>query len=213
MGLFGLFASLIGLGAMAKDVVSDAIDDGVGREKAIHEGRSTYIAGGKIKSTETGRQCSRTTDYLTRHDWLIDTKTGERIEDITDSINRAKQREIKRLAEIDECKFYRTTRFDNNMVRSWVYVNDDMPGKFFRQSGYGDKMKFVEGILEPKYGLRKHGELQVGLMQHAMEYKPDGTLIGEEPQNIYNWDNVEKTRQKDRALKEHERQTLSERFW
>ena len=54
MSLFGLFYTAFGLGVLAKDAISDSIDDTKSREKAEREGKDTYLVNGhKMRSTDT----------------------------------------------------------------------------------------------------------------------------------------------------------------
>lgn len=177
MGFFGLFVSIIGLGAMTKDAISNSIFEQRSYEDSVRKGYSTFFTGNgsQRRSVKTGRLCTERMDYTTHHNWLVDSKTGEKIEDITDRINREREMEIKRKAYDKGIKFYRTTRFDcQPRYRSDVYINDDMPGKFFDWDPINDKYK--EGrLIDSIVG---NGKKVVDTdINNRIYYKPDGTII------------------------------------
>ena len=139
MSLLGLVVSLFGFGAMAKDAISDAIDDGVKSSRAESKGEPVYYVNGRIqRSTKTGRDCDvwRMDD---NHYWVIDRKTREKVEDYTAWLNAKKTAENKAKALANGNKFYRTAEFDGvNGAWSAVYVCDDYPGKYFEESDNWD---------------------------------------------------------------------------
>lgn len=177
MGLFGLFVSMVGLGAMTKDAISNSIFENNSYQKAVKNGDSWYFTGhgSQRKAVKTGRLCTEEIDYTTHHNWLVDSKTRERIEDITDRVNREREVEIKQKAYDRGIKFYRTTKFDcQPRYHSDVYVNDDMPGRYFhwnRIDNEYEEGKLVDGIIG-------NGKKVVDTdINNRVFYKPDGTKI------------------------------------
>ena len=152
MSLFGLFHVAFGLGTLAKDAISDSIDDVRSREKAEREGRPTYSVNGyKVRSTQTGKDAY--IDYgfrKTDHIYVRDRKTNQIIEDITLKKNATNQLlEIKKAKENGSI-FYRTTQFDSR-EQSRVYVCDTIPGYFREEMKNGEKL-YTEGKLISAYG-------------------------------------------------------------
>lgn len=146
MGLFGLFATLFGLGAMAKDGVSRWITSEEAKQQAEAKNRSWYLTGNgaEIYSTATGRRASTTMDFTTKHEWLVDARTGERIEDLTLRRNKEKTEENRRNAHAEGKRFYRTAMFDvPPCTKPTIYICDDFPGIYF------DKHSIIDhGIIE-----------------------------------------------------------------
>ena len=131
MGLFGLFASMVGLGAMAKDSISEAIETEKSYQKAKETGAITYYgAGSKQYDTRTGRQISMVTDYATGHSMMVDTRTRECLGDYTLLNNRKKYEEEKRSIP-KECVFRRIPDYDCNFRKGNIWVTDKMPGQYF----------------------------------------------------------------------------------
>ena len=186
MGLFGLFNVAVGLGVITKDAISDSIEDSKQREKAIREGKPMYSVNGyKTMSTQTGQKCMVITDYDTYHQWIIDTKTGRKIEDLTIRKNKEDTEKSRREAHEKGEKFYRTCEFDIfPRSASMVYINDDMPGKFFmRISTMEDNNRkfvtyYIEGeLVDNNIGKLKKKRVDIGTdYRNMVEYNPDGTI-------------------------------------
>ena len=72
MGLFGFFATMVGLGAMAKDGIERSVSSSNAYNKAIANKDDWYFTGNgaQMKSTKTGRECYTEKDYKTGH-WLV----------------------------------------------------------------------------------------------------------------------------------------------
>lgn len=156
MGLFGLFVSIVGLGAMAKDGVSRSIHESKARDRAERDGKSFYLTGNgsKINSIETGKQCS--ISYENGHCILTDTKTGKFIEDVTLKENRQKENDERRTLP-SYCVFYRKHDWDYASHHHNIWVSDKIPG-FFRFNGIGSDIKpdstFNQGELVDGTGSR-----------------------------------------------------------
>ena len=177
MGLFGFIISIIGFGAMAKDSISDSISDSINIEKAQQDGREFYSVNGyKTRSTKTGRDASFKYDPITKHQTLIDSKTREVIEDFTVNNNIKKTEENRRKSIEKGWKFYRTAMFDcSPLYWSDVWVNDDMPGKYFHKiDSMNNGITFYEGTLKNCFS---RGQKEVSYSFANNEYKPNGTLI------------------------------------
>lgn len=163
MGLWGLFTMMFGLGVVAKDAISDSIDDVKQSSIAERKGKPVYWVNGRImKSTKTGRECNY--DKLDdNHLWVVDRKTKEKIEDITAQKNREKTAINKREAFAKGYKFYRTAEFDG-ACGAWsdIYVCDDYPGKYFSESNCMDyglvkhEKVYSEGEVKDFVNKRKH---------------------------------------------------------
>lgn len=187
MGLFGLFATLFGLGAMAKDGISDMIDDADKYQKASNAGCPWYTVNGyRTRSTQTGRDAYRTTDFNTQHVWLVDKVTDRRIEDLTLYYRRQTTEKNRKEAYSQGKKFYRTAEFDMNGSQSCdIYVNDDMPGKYFYQVSngyeYGGGFQYQEGELvsKPKTLNPDRKEVKWDYANRVWYYE-DGTLVTDE---------------------------------
>ena len=178
MGLLGFVNVMFGLGSLAKNAIDESISDATNREKAERLGRSTYSVNGyKTRSTKTGNDCWYKDDPDTSHQWLIDLKTGGRIEDLTDTANKRKTEENKRKAYAQGIKFYRTAMFDCN-PRWWsdVYVNDDMPGKYFARIDleHNAEYFYYEGELEKP---AKPGRCKVDWKIRCNVYDKNGNLV------------------------------------
>ena len=136
MGLFGFFATLFGVGAMTKDYVGRKISAEEAKHNAEINNKPYYFTGNgsEIRSTITGRRVSHSIDTNTRHDWLVDTKTGERIEDLTLRKNKEKTEQNRREAHSQGKRFYRTAMFDvPPNGKPSIYVCDDFPGQYFER--------------------------------------------------------------------------------
>lgn len=187
MGLFGFFATLFGLGAVAKDGLSDMIDDTKKRHKAKIEDRPWYTVNGyKTRSTRTGMDVYKTTDYFnTGHELLIDKKSGNKIEDLTMFNRKNLTENNKRKAFLKGVKFYRTTMFDmNGSNKSEVYINDDMPGRWFAHSfenkpWMGDTYYEGELISIPSKSNPDKKEVCIDYCK-SNRYFADGTLVTNE---------------------------------
>lgn len=138
MGLFGLFVSMVGLGAMAKDAISDSIHENMNYEDAKRRGDPYYFSnGGRIKSTQTGDYVYRRNDNITGEQWLVDAKTGKKITNLTDINRRKANRRASTEAIINDKIFYRVHDYDiynngQNVARAEVYKCLTMDGYFKR---------------------------------------------------------------------------------
>ena len=132
MGLFGLFASLFGLGAMGADAYKDAVNNWESQDKAYKDKELFYYRGRKKISFETGKECDVRIEN--GHKTLCDTRTGMLIHDYTNEENDRKTREAKYEAHKKGERFYKTYRED---TVKWhidnLYANDDMPGRYFKK--------------------------------------------------------------------------------
>ena len=136
MSLFGLINAFVGLGAMTKDWLVETYKEPTALKKAEDSGSYFYLHNGKMKSTKTARACSRRTDPKTRHEILVDSRTGEVLEDLTTRSNIKHTNEARAEAKLKGWKFYKTYMFEcPGIYNSDIYVNDDIPGRFFRRSG------------------------------------------------------------------------------
>ena len=137
MGLFGLLASLFGLGAMGADAVKNTMANVDAQDRAYKnkELYSVEYRGGRIRtySTETGRECD--TKVENGHKILYDKRTGMMIYDYTAEENERKTREAKTEARKNGCRFYKTYEFNMmHWTNNNIYANDDMPGRYFVKS-------------------------------------------------------------------------------
>lgn len=132
MSLFGLINVVFGLGALTKDWLVETYKEPERIKKAEENGSYFYLSGSKIKSTKTGRTCSTRRDYNTYHEILVDSRTGEFIEDLTVRQNTRKTNEAREEARAKGWKFYATHMFDDfKHTCHGIYVNDNLPGKYF----------------------------------------------------------------------------------
>ena len=139
MSLFGLINVVFGLGALTKDWLVETYKEPERLKKAEERDSYFYLSRSKIKSTKTGRRCREEVDYKTNHRILVDSKTGEFIEDLTVRFNIKHTNESRDKAKEKGWKFYSTHMFDDcKHTYNNIYVNDDMPGKYFSES-YGIK--------------------------------------------------------------------------
>lgn len=185
MGLFGLFATAFGLSAMAKDAIDKSIYNDKARDRALITGEPFYygVHGGRY-FTETGKSCYLKTDYNTSQEWVVDTETEKKIFNYTEYLNKKATDENRRKAHAEGKRFYRTADFDAK-PRYWcnVYVNDDMPGKYFYQSRcfeYGTY--YVEADLID--GDAKYNGKYVRPRIPCVSYKEDGTRIEKRTRRI-----------------------------
>ena len=63
MGLFGFFASMIGLGAMANDAFNNSLEYYNKGRAASKSSVPTFISGGHLYSSKTGKRCYSRYDY------------------------------------------------------------------------------------------------------------------------------------------------------
>lgn len=178
MGFFGLFVTVFGIGTVASEKISLEIDNLKRKSKAIEKNQLFYNCNGyQTRSTKTGEQCTIQMDYETMHNWICDSKTGRKIDDITLHNNNEKTKKSKEDMIKNGCKFYKTFKYDyegmNGSTNIWI--NDDMPGKYFcRIYNYHHKKnrdEFVEG------NLVKCGKDYKVNCDYSIKYLKDGTLI------------------------------------
>lgn len=154
MSLFGLFHTFFGVGLLAKEAISDSIDDTRSREKAEREGRATYLVNGhKMRSTRTGMD-AYVDRGLHRGDHVVvrDLKTDKVVQDLTQEKNYRKQIEEIKKAKDNACVFYRLSKYDGHRDSCNIYVSDTIPGYFRKTTEYIDDEKyeiFEKGELVP----------------------------------------------------------------
>lgn len=137
MGLFGIFATTIGLGAMAKTAISDSIATEKSYNRAIANGNLTYTSfGSKVRtcSTKTGKPCRMV--WGTERTYLVDSKTGEVIEDVTTLRNNKNTEKARNEARANGCVFYRACDLDTDRKQSDAYKCEIMDGYFCKISGH-----------------------------------------------------------------------------
>lgn len=177
MGLWGLFTAAVGLGVIAKDAIDVKIEDTKRYNEATRNQNPIYYVYGKTYSTATGERCSIDTDYDTMHNWVVDMKTGRKIQDYTEYLNYIATQKNRQKAHAEGKKFYRTAEFDCN-PRWWsdVYVNDDMPGRYFRRDLYRE---YQEGeLIEDRYGGKYNHKMKVETdFYNKVRYNEKGELI------------------------------------
>ena len=185
MGLFGLFATMFGLGAMMKDAISDQIATDKSYNKAVETGSATYFGNGaKLYSTETGRRCRK--EYVNRRTLIYDLKTNRLIEDSTLKANLEKERQGKAKVTQD-CVFYKKFEWDVPGHSCNIWVSDVVPGYFERIVGRnGNQDMFVKGKLEDVitgyWKGCKHVNF-IGPIKTMEWYYPDGALRTKEEIN------------------------------
>ena len=181
MSWFGFFHLVFGLGVLAKDAISDDIDDTRSREKAQKDGRATYLVNGyKMRSTKTGRDAYidsgiKKTDHLV----VRDSKTDRIIEDLTLQINRENQIKEKQKAKDKGSIFYRTTQFDGHNRSTNVYVSDSIPGYFEQRRYENDGEVYEEGDLveAPDWQRRLYMvKVPISWREGRKCYYPDGSI-------------------------------------
>ena len=172
MGLFGLIVSVVGLGAMTKDAISDSINTSNNYNKAVENGDPYYYgSGSKMYSTKTGRQCREEYNFLTNHNVLVDAETGEIIEDLTASNNKDKtSKEMKNIMG-SGCMFYKTHEFDDKKHRFHnIYKCINIPGYFTKSTSNNiDSYKKCSVVFDDFWGYQTKTE------NKAEEYFADGT--------------------------------------
>jgi len=175
MGLWGLFTAIVGVGAIAKQSIEEEVENTNRYYNAKAKGDPIYYGMyGKTFSSRTGKQCYLKEDPVTRHQWVIDLRTKQRIEDYTAYQNSVKTERNRNEAHSRGEKFYRTAEFDRQPLWwSDVYVNDDMPGRYFDR--YGDH--FIEGELRNVSTLETNQRKRVSVPNYKIEYGRDGKII------------------------------------
>jgi len=185
MGLFGFFATMVGLGAMAKDGIERSISETDAYTKAVQEGRSYYYTGNgsQINSTKTRRKCVERIDHITHHRLIIDANSGQVLEDITANQNMKRQMEEAKIIP-DYCVFKRVTEYDNLNIRANIWVTDKMPGLYFRHYGKnGNDSKvtedshFIKGELADKKNFQGYSYKEVKVVSSNEAYYANGELI------------------------------------
>lgn len=189
MGLFGFFASMFGLGGMAKNYIDDTMKTFDSQEKAYENNDPYYFSGtgvgSKRISTDTGRECD--VMVVNGHQVVYDKRTYQTIRDLTKEENDRKTREFKREDTKDGCKFYRTA--EHNM-RFWhndnVYANDDMPGRYFIKKNNDNKLDIGKEYVgeyfsevEVEYYCPNNNERNKRFRLNQIEYRnSDGKITG-----------------------------------
>lgn len=177
MGLFGLFASMVGLGAMAKDSISDNIQTQKSYKKAKASGSSIYYgSGSKQYYTDTGRRCYTDYDYCSGHILIRDYDTGDIIEDITDINNKKKYEQ-----QMNELPSYCIFR---RQYGTGVWVSDKIsgyfahrPAKYIDRSDYSEVNQFSEfekGELENRRDIHGRNYITVKTKSSSERYFADG---------------------------------------
>lgn len=178
MGLFGLFATLFGLGAMAKDGVENYFISESEKEKAIRNGDLTYYSNGKFEKVYApkGTLTKEVKDPVTGHIYDTNYKTGERLIDLTEYYNNQIIQKERRECSLNGTAFYRTPIFDvpegmnkramTGGETSPVYVSDKIPGYFEKRytslenlSRWPSLTVYVKGNLIPHFGDAKRKEV------------------------------------------------------
>ena len=157
MGLFGFVVSVIGLGAVTKDAISDSIYTSKNYREAITNGKPYYSgSGSKMYATKTGKRCSYDYDYSKNHNVLTDLKTGEVVEDLTALDNNKKTLNAKRDIHGTGCVFYRTYEFDDQKHRSHnIYKSTKMDGYFTKVTIDGvDRFEKCDVVYDDILGYR-----------------------------------------------------------
>ena len=182
MGLFGLLATAIGLGAMASDSIKDSVSYDKEYAKAVKEGKDTFaVRGYKVYSTKTGNPCTSVCGS-DNHIYYKDLKTGQIIEDATAKGFAEKTEKCKKESEKKGWKFYKTYEFCDRINNiSDIWINDEMPGKYFKNystgSGWicGFKILNIEYFVEVELKTYKTTK-EPGNRKNKLEYYPDGTI-------------------------------------
>lgn len=185
MGFFGLFVSMIGLGAMAKDAISDSISATDNCNKAKINNEPYYFgAGSNIYSTKTGRRVERKKDYTTNREWLVEIDTGNRVEDLTTyKNNKMNNKEIAE-ARSKNCVFYETHEFDNEKTKSHgIYKSTLMDGYFKKDSCFDAETRirityYIPGKVVKNEFLDVRYEIKAKL--DSPKYFEDGVLFSDE---------------------------------
>ena len=176
MGLWGLFATLFGVGVITKDRISDAIDDSKSRDRAERNGDSIYLVNGySERYTKTGQKCTK--EYAPNgHIYVNDLASGSRLEDLTETKNNAKQYDEMQKSRSKGWIFYRKTDWDTHVGPECnVWVSDKFPGYYryyFNAKDYNCYV--VEGELRDKISGRK-GTKEVWPIKGGKSYYMDGT--------------------------------------
>lgn len=188
MGLFGFVVSMIGLGAMTKDAISDSIFNEKCYSEAKAEGKPSYLgAGGKRYSTRTGRQVMIDHDFSTGHNWLVDINTGKRIDDAT--AYRNSQRTAASKAN-GNGGFYQTHEFDTaSRMSAGIFVNDKIPGYFRKYDSRKNGIRittYIKGTVKYDSSVQRN-IIEVDWQNPKTEqYFEDGTP--------YTWEECERRR-------------------
>lgn len=177
MGLFGLFATLFGLGAMAKDSVENYFISESEKEKAIREGKLEYYSNGKFEKVYApkGTLTKEVKDPATGHIYDTNYKTGERLIDLTEYHNNRIIQKERTQCSLNGTFFYRTPVFDapkgmhtramTGGETSPVYVSDKIPGYFEKRNmniegSWPSFNIYVKGNLVPYFGDAKRKEVK-----------------------------------------------------
>lgn len=176
MGLFGLFASIFGVGAVVKDAIDGEIQKENSYQRALKTGREWYSGrGADMYSMKTGKRCHMS--FESGHCVLKDLKTGQIIEDLTANDNR--KREYEERGNLPKgCVFYRKCIWDRPGWYCNVWVSDKIPGFFHHNRGeteVTEESVFYKGELKCNkggYGRRA----SVDFIGSKETYYPDGTL-------------------------------------
>lgn len=140
MGLFGLFVSIVGLGAMTKDGIENSIFTQKNYEEAKRDGKPYYYgSGSKTYSTKTGRECYIGKDWNTGQEWIVDMQTGEKIENYSDYKNGKRTLKNINNSVVNGKMFYQTHEFDSfksTCKKSDVYKCRIMDGFFNKSDRY-----------------------------------------------------------------------------
>lgn len=138
MGLFGLFATMFGLGAMTKDGIERGISSSNAYNKAISNKDDWYFTGNgsEMRSVKTGRKCYIQRDIKTGHVLLKDLDTDKLIVDQT--AEKVKKEEAEKRSKLpNQCVFYHMPEERPN-----VYISDRLPG-YYKHSNPDDRFDGV----------------------------------------------------------------------
>ena len=183
MGLFGLFVSLIGLGAVTKDAISDDIYKSKNKERAKKNGDLYYSgSGSKIYSTKTGRRAS--IDYSGKHTILRDLHTGEALEDLTVIKQKELTDKAREEARYKNSVFYLDYTYEREKYaghRTDVFVSSKYPGFFAKRdavcSGSDIKIPVYEGGKLEKFSYYR---VIIDRRKPVETYFEDGTPYSDE---------------------------------
>lgn len=197
MGLFGLFATLFGLGAMAKDGIEDYFISESSKEKALREGNLEYYSNGKFQKVYApkGTLTKEIKDPVSGHIYDTNYRTGERLIDLTEYYNNKTIQKEKMKCFVEGKAFYRTPIFDTpkgmnkkalcGSEMSPVYVSDKIPGYFDRRYINLDRCNvqfyvYVKGELIPYFSDEKKKEVKAPILNSknidsVEAYFEDGT--------------------------------------
>lgn len=174
MGLFGLFASIVGLGAMTKDKIDNNIFTQQSYNKAKAIGKRWYSGyGSKMYHTETGEECHMS--FRDGHALLINSGTHQIIEDLTLLDNKEREKFEKQNCS-DDCVFYRKCDWDiGNGLHCNIWVSDVISGYFYK-STVGKTMFYKGELVDCKWNNKPTKKVKYCYTDDTAYY-PNGTKL------------------------------------